>query len=321
MRSRKLNFGIVALSVATISTLVGALIVAPSNAAEKRVTIAIIAHGDGGSFWSVAKKGALAAGKETRSTVTWYGSNNDAVKQAQLIEAAITKKVSGIAVSVPNYGAIKAAIAKAIAAGIPVVTLNSGSGDFEKLGAITHVGQDEKIAGNGAGKQFKAAGAKNLLCVIHETGNSALEDRCGGAKETFGGTVTNLYVKGNSDPTTTVNQVSAKLTADKTIDAVLSLDPDIALNVLAAKTSSGSTAKIGTFDLSANVVAAIKAGTVMFAVDQQQYLQGYLAVSFLVLNIKNANTVGGGLPVMTGPGFVTKANAATVEALAKAGTR
>jgi len=315
------RFRIAAVSLVAVTALVGALVVAPANAAEKRLTITLISHCDGGSFWSVAKKGALAAGTDTRVVVSWQCSNNDAVKQAQLIETAVTKKVDGIAVSVPNYGAIKAAVAKAVKAGIPVVTFNSGSADFEKLGAITHVGQDETVAGNGAGKQFKAAGLKNLLCVIHETGNSSLEDRCAGAKATFGGTVTNMYVKGHSDPTTTVNQISAKLTADKTIDAVLTLDPDIALNALDAKTSAGSSAKIGTFDLSAGVVAAIKAGTIMFGVDQQQYLQGYLAVSFLVLNVRNANTVGGGLPVMTGPGFVTKDNAAKVEALAKAGTR
>jgi simple sugar transport system substrate-binding protein len=199
--------------------------------------------------------------------------------------------------------------------------LNSGSNDFKALGAITHVGQDESVAGAGAGEKFQAAGGKSLLCVIHEQGNQGLEQRCAGAKTTFTGTVEILYVKGKSDITTTTSQIAAKLSAVKTIDSVLTLDPDISIAGANAIKTAGSTAKLATFDLSAPVVAAIKAGKILFAIDQQQFLQGYLAVSFLYLNITNANTVGGGLPVMTGPGFVTKANAAKVEALAKAGTR
>jgi simple sugar transport system substrate-binding protein len=238
-----------------------------------------------------------------------------------LIDAAVTKKVDGIAISLPSATALQASVRRAIAAGIPVITLNSGENDFKALGAITHVGQDESVAGAGAGEKLKAAGAKSLLCVIHEQGNSGLEQRCNGAKTTFGGTVEVLYVKGKSDINTTSSQISAKLSAKKTIDAVLTLDPDIAMAAAAAIKTAGSTAKLATFDMSGPVVAAIKAGTVLFAVDQQQYLQGYLAVTFLYLNITNANTVGGGLPVMTGPGFVDKTNVKKVEALAKAGSR
>lgn len=311
---------ILAVSLTAVSALIGASM-APAGAASSRLTIAVITHGDNGSFWSVAKKGALEAGKEMGVNVKWQGTNNDAQKQAQLIDAAVTQKVSGIAISVPNVGAIRASVKKAIAAGIPVVTLNSGSADFLALGAITHVGQDEGIAGQGAGTKLKAAGIKNLLCVIHEQGNKGLEDRCAGAKATLGGTVTSLYVKGKSDPTTTANQISAKLSSDKTIDGVLTLDPDIALTALGAIKTAGSKAVLATFDMSPAVMTAIKAGTILFAIDQQQYLQGFLAVAFLVLNIRNANTVGGGLPVLTGPGFITKANVDKVSALVKAGTR
>jgi simple sugar transport system substrate-binding protein len=291
-----------------------------ANAAPK-ITIAVITHGDNGSFWSVVKKGALAAGKDLNVNVNYQGSNDDPLKQAQLIDAAVTRKVGGIAISVPNAGAIRASVQRAIKAGIPVVTLNSGSNDYLSLGAITHVGQDEKIAGQGAGTKFKASGLKSLLCVIHEQGNSALEDRCSGAKSTFGGQVATLYVKGKADINTTTSQIAAKLSAEKTIDAVLTLDPDIAMAAVTAIKTAGSSAKLATFDLSGPVVGAIKAGKILFAIDQQQYLQGYLSVVFLALFVRNANTVGGGLPVMTGPGFVTKANVAKVAALAKAGTR
>ncbi len=310
------------LTVASIiAAATGVAGFAPAASAAPKITIAVITHGDNGSFWSVAKKGALAAGKDMNVKVTYEGSNNDPQKQAQLIDAAVTKKVSGIAISVPNAGAIRASVKRAIKAGIPVITLNSGSADFQSLGAITHVGQDEKVAGQGAGTKLKESGLKSLLCVIHEQGNSGLEDRCNGAKSTFGGKVETLYVKGTADINTTTSQISAKLSADKTIDAVLALNPDIAIAGVNAVKTAGSSAKVATFDLSAPVVAAIKAGTILFAIDQQQYLQGYLPVVFLALYLRNANTVGGGLPVMTGPGFVTKANVNQVAALAKAGTR
>jgi simple sugar transport system substrate-binding protein len=311
------------IAVAGVIAAAASLVaVAPTaTATPRRITIAVITHGDNGSFWSVAKKGALAAGRALRITVDYQGANNDLQKQAQLIDAAVTKKVDGIAISLPSATALQASVRRAIAAGIPVITLNSGENDFKALGAITHVGQDESVAGAGAGEKLKAAGAKSLLCVIHEQGNSGLEQRCNGAKTTFGGTVEVLYVKGKSDINTTSSQISAKLSAKKTIDAVLTLDPDIAMAAAAAIKTAGSTAKLATFDMSGPVVAAIKAGTVLFAVDQQQYLQGYLAVTFLYLNITNANTVGGGLPVMTGPGFVDKTNVKKVEALAKAGSR
>jgi len=288
---------------------------------SSKITIAVITHGDGGSFWSVAKKGAEDAGKAMGVTVNYQESNNDPQKQAQLIEAAVTAGVQGIAVSASNPDAIKDALARAKAAGIPIVTLNSGSTVYKQLGAITHVGQDEEVAGEGAGEQLKNAGAKKLLCVIHEQNNVGLQSRCAGAAKTFGGSVEDFQVTGTSDPTKTANEIAAKLQADTSIDAVLALNPDIAMAAVEAISTAGSSAKLATFDLSGDAVKAIESGKILFAVDQQQYLQGYLPVVFLTLYNRNANTVGGGLPVMTGPGFVTKDNAAKVAALATAGTR
>lgn len=289
-------------------------------AAASELKIAMVTHGDGGSFWSVAKKGAQDGAKAMGVTLDYQESNNDPQKQAQLIDAAVSAGVKGLAVSVPNPDAIKDALAKAEAAGIPIVTLNSGSTVFKELGAVTHVGQDEKIAGQGAGTQLKDAGAKKLLCVIHEQNNTGLQDRCAGAKSTFGD-VTDFQVTGTADPTKTANELAAKLQADSSFDAVLALNPDIAMAAVEALGTAGSTAKLATFDLSGDVVKAIQDGKILFAVDQQQYLQGYLPVVFLTLYNSNANTVGGGQPVLTGPGFVTKDNAAKVESLAKAGTR
>jgi simple sugar transport system substrate-binding protein len=288
---------------------------------SKDLTIAMVTHGDGGSFWAVAKKGAEDGAKAEGVELKYSESNNDPEKQAQLIEAAVTEKVDGLAVSAPNPDAIKGAVQKAVKAGIPVVTLNSGAEESADLGAFTHVGQTETIAGRGAGEKLDAAGAKKILCVIHEQGNVGLNQRCEGVKDGFGGSVENLQVAGTNDISTTLTEIQSKLESDKSIDGVLALNPDIAIAARDAVQGASSNAKVATFDLSGDVVKSIQDGSILFAVDQQQYLQGYLPIVFLTLNKTNANTVGGGQPVLTGPGFVEKSNAATVQKLAYAGTR
>jgi len=288
---------------------------------SKDLTIAMVTHGDGGSFWAVAKKGAEDGAKAEGVELKYSESNNDPEKQAQLIEAAVTEKVDGLAVSAPNPDAIKGAVQKAVKAGIPVVTLNSGAEESADLGAFTHVGQTETIAGRGAGEKLDAAGAKKILCVIHEQGNVGLNQRCEGVKDGFGGSVENLQVAGTNDISTTLTEIQSKLESDKSIDGVLALNPDIAIAARDAVQGASSNAKVATFDLSGDVVKSIQDGSILFAVDQQQYLQGYLPIVFLTLNNTNANTVGGGQPVLTGPGFVEKSNAATVQKLAEAGTR
>ena len=291
------------------------------QAQSKDLTIAMVTHGDGGSFWAVAKKGAEDGAKAEGVELKYSESNNDPEEQAQLIEAAVTEKVDGLAVSAPNPDAISGAVQKAVKAGIPVVTLNSGADESAALGALTHVGQTETIAGRGAGEKLKEAGVKKLLCVIHEQGNVGLNQRCEGAKDGFGDSVENLQVAGTADVSTTLTEIQSKLESDKSIDGVLALNPDIAVAARDAAQGASSKAKVATFDLSGDVVAAVQDGSILFAVDQQQYLQGYLPVVFLTLNNTNANTVGGGQPVLTGPGFVTKENAATVQKLAEDGTR
>jgi simple sugar transport system substrate-binding protein len=285
------------------------------------LTIAVITHGEGDTFWAVAKKGAEQAGEDMGVTVKYSESDNDPQKQAQLIESAVTEKVNGIATSNPNTDALRDPLKKAVDAGIPVITLNSGQGDFADLGAITHVGQDESVAGEAAGNRLAEAAGGKLLCVVHEQGNTGLEERCAGAKKGFGGEVENVQVKGVADIATSTTELQSKLQSDQDVTAVLTLNPDIAVAARDAIAGGNSEAKLATFDLSGDVVKAVKAGEIEFAVDQQQYLQGYLPVVFLTLFNTNANTVGGGLPVLTGPGFVDKANADTVEDLATEGTR
>lgn len=289
--------------------------------AGRDLTIAMVTHGDGGSFWAVAKKGAEQAAEDMGVKLNYTESDNDPQKQAQMIDAAISQKVDGIAVSAPNPDAIKGSLKKAVDAGIPVITLNSGADVYKDLGAITHIGQDEVVAGRAAGEKLKAAGVKKILCVIHEQSNIGLNQRCDGVKEGFGGDVENLQVKGSADIATTQTELKTKLQSDKSVDGVMTLNPDIAAAAATAIKDASSSAKLGTFDQSADVIKGINDGSILFAVDQQQYLQGYLPVTFLTLYKENLNTVGGGAPVLTGPGFIDKSNASEVEKLAAAGTR
>jgi simple sugar transport system substrate-binding protein len=282
--------------------------------------IAVVTHGGpGDTFWSVVKAGAEKAGKDMGDSVS-YQSDGDPQKQAQLIDAAVNQKVDGLVVSMANPDALKASIQKAVSAGIPVITINSGQERSAEFGAITHVGQDEGIAGQGAGARLKSEGVTKLLCVIHEAGNIGLEQRCSGAKEALGGQVENLQVDGK-DLQSAQATMRSKLQSDKSVDGVLTLNPGVAAVAVTAVGESGSSAKLATFDLNTEVVTAITGDKISFAVDQQQYQQGYLPVVLLTQYKANLNTVGGGRPVLTGPGFVTKDNAAKVADLAKAGTR
>jgi simple sugar transport system substrate-binding protein len=285
------------------------------------LTIAVITHGDGGSFWAVAKKGAEDAAEDLGVTLRYSESNNDAQTQAQMIEAAVTEKVDGLAVSAPDPEAISSAVRQAVEADIPVVTLNSGLDAYRDLGAITHVGQTEGIAGEAAGQALADGGAKKLLCVIHEQGNISLNDRCDGAAKGFGGEVENMQVKGTADVQTSLTEIQSKLQADKSFDAVLALNPDIAVAARDAIQGANSEATLATFDLSGDVIQSVSDGEIAFAVDQQQYLQGYLPVQMLMLYKRNLSTIGGGQPVLTGPSLVTRETAGRVQALAEDGLR
>jgi len=284
--------------------------------------LCMVTHGDGGGFWSVAKAGALKAAEDLGVDFDYQESNNDAEAQAQLIEADVAAGCQGIAISAPNPDAIKDAMGKATAAGIPMVTMNSGSSVFRELGAFTHVGQDEIIAGREAGLKFKEAGATKILCPIQEQNNIGLQERCDGAKETFGN-VENLQLSaGLADLAKSQAEIQAKLESDPTIDGVFALNADIATAAaLPAALAVDRGVMVGTVDLSGDAVQAIADGQIMFAIDQQQYAQGYMSVVLLYLNVLNGHELGGGLPMYTGPGFVTKENASLVQKLAANGTR
>lgn len=290
------------------------------GAGKYGLKIAVVTHGaTGDAFWSIVKAGVEQAGKDMGNTVT-YSSDGDPQKQAQLIDAAVNQKVNGLVVSLANPAALKASVEKAMAAGIPVITINSGSTESKAYGALTHVGQEESVAGQAAGAGLKNAGAKNTICVIHEAGNVGLEQRCAGVKTGLGGTTTNIQVDNNNLPAAQAT-IKAKLQADPSIDGVVTLGGQVAAIAVTAIGEANSAAKLATFDLNADVAKAVQSGKILFAVDQQPYLQGYLPITMLSLYKTNLNVLGGGQTVLTGPTLVTKENAAQIEKLAASGTR
>jgi simple sugar transport system substrate-binding protein len=280
----------------------------------------VITHGSAGdAFWDVVQNGAEAAGEDLGISVD-YQSDGDPQRQAQLIDAAVNQDVDGIVVSMANPDAIQDSVEAAVAAGIPVVTINSGGDRSAEFGAIGHVGQDERIAGQGAGGQLKENGATGILCVVHEAGNIGLDERCSGAAQGFGGDFTVIQVDIN-DLQGAQSTITSQLQASPNLDAVLTLNSAVAAVAVAAAGDAGSDAQVATFDLNADVIAGIQEGDITFAVDQQQYEQGYLPVVMLKLFAENRNTVGGGQPVLTGPGIVDAENVDEIADLASAGTR
>ncbi|MFP3987081.1 substrate-binding domain-containing protein [Streptomyces sp. E11-3] len=285
-----------------------------------RLKIAMVTHsGDGDTFWDIVKSGAeKAAAKDNVEFL--YAHDDEAKEQAQLVQSYIDKKVDGIVVTLAKPKAMKDVLAKAAAAGIPVVTINSGGQFSQAYGALTHIGQDEAVAGEAVGDELTKRGLKKALCVIHEQGNVSLEDRCAGVKKTFDGSTENLNVTGTNMPETQ-STIQAKLESAKDIDVVVTLGAPFAEAAAAAKKDANSKAEIDTFDLNADVVGQLKAKDIGFAVDQQPYLQGYLAVDELWLYKTNANVIGGGKPVLTGPAIVTEKDVPQLEKLTENGTR
>jgi simple sugar transport system substrate-binding protein len=285
----------------------------------QKFTVAMITHEQpGDSFWDKIRAGAQQAAKDTGIDLK-YSNNNDSGQQATLVQNAIDSKVNGIAVTLAYPDAVGPVAQKAVQAGIPVVGFNSGINDYTKYGIDMYFGSDEDVAGQAVGTRMAQAGGGKAICVIQEQGHVALETRCAGVKKTFPNTE-NLQVTGTDLPS--VQQtIGAKLQQDPSINWVVTLGAPYALAALQAKTDAGSQAKIATFDLNADAANAIKDKKIEFSVDQQPYVQGYMAVTSLFLNLTNGNDIGGGKPVLTGPSFVDSTNIDKIATYAANNTR
>ena len=284
-----------------------------------RFTVAMVTHqAPGDSFWDKVQAGAIVAAAKDNIDLK-YSADPTAPGQATLVQNAVDSKVDGIATTFVNPDAMKGAMQSATEANIPVVGLNAGINQYKELGAIMYFGSDETVAGEAVGKKIADAGAKHPLCVIQEQGSVSLEARCAGVKTNAPGTE-NIQVDGTDIPSVT-STIGAKLQQDPSIDYVVALGASYALAAQQSIADAGSTAKLVTFDLNADVAKQIQDGKILFSVDQQPWLQGYMAVDSLWFYLTNKNDLGGGLPVLTGPSFVDSKNIADILKYAANNTR
>ena len=282
-------------------------------------TIAMVTHETpGDSFWDIVRAGAEQAAQNTGIDLK-YSNDPDAGRQATLIQNAVDSKVDGIATTLVTPDALAGSVKAAADAGIPVVGLNAGIDDYQRLGADMYFGSDETTAGEAAGERLAAEGAKHPLCVIHQAGSVSLEARCAGVAAGVPGTE-NLQVNGTDDAAV-VATLQAKLAQDPSIDYIVSLGAPIALDAIRAMDASGSEAKLVTFDLNQEAAQAIQDGKIEFSVDQQPYMQGFMAITSLYLAVKNGNDLGGGQAVLTGPSFVDSENIDQILPFVANGTR
>jgi len=292
---------------------------------SRDLRIVVVTHGQASDpFWSVVANGVNQARDDLGIEVEYNAPETfDMVAMSQLIDTAVASEPDGLVVSIPDADALGASIEAAVAAGIPVVSINSGSDVYKDLGILTHVGQTELEAGIGAGERMAAAGVTNTICVNQEVGNVALDLRCQGFAEGLGGVPSEVVAVNLTDPAGAQAAIEAALAADDTIDGILTLGPTGADPALAALEASGraGSVSIATFDLSENVLTALGDGTMLFAIDQQQYLQGYLGVLIVTQFAQYGLLPGGGGPIFTGPGFVTQDTAAQVIELSAEGIR
>ncbi len=292
------------------------------TAHAKDPTIIVVSHGQASDpFWSIVKNGAAQASKDSHVTMDYRAPETfDMVAMGQLIDAAVNQHPDGLVVSIPDADALGPSIKRAVAAGIPVISMNSGITAAPQLGVLLHVGQEELSAGRMVGAEIKKRGGTHVLCVNHEVGNVSLDQRCQGVAEGFGGKVTVLPT--STDPAETEAKIRAALSSDPSINVVLGLSAPLVGEPAVTAVQGmglGGKVKVASYDLSAGFLQAIVDGKAEFAVDQQPYLQGYLPVSFLALKARYGLIPVGN--VASGPTFVTKADAAQVIKLSAAGIR
>jgi simple sugar transport system substrate-binding protein len=299
----------------------------PGAAEREGIRIVVVTHGQPADpFWSVVSNGVRAAARDLGVRVEYQApSTFDMVEMSDLIHAAVASRPSGLVVSIPDPDALEGAIRAAVAAGVPVISINSGGDVFRELGALAHVGQTEYEAGYGAGERMADGGARLALCVNQEVGNVALDLRCTGFRDALvaaGGSVRVLAVE-LADPDGTRQRIAAALRADPAIDGLLTLATIAAEPALQALDEAGRAGAVifGTFDLSPDVLAAVRDDRMAFAIDQQQYLQGYLPVVALTKYLETGAMPGGGEVIRTGPGFVTPATAEAVMEWTRRGVR
>lgn len=298
-----------------------------SNTNRSATRIVAITHGQSSDpFWAVVANGAGDAAEDLGVRLEYQAPTSfDMVRMSELIDAAVASRPGALIVSIPDPAALAGSIRAAVAAGIPTIGVNAGVDAWRSLGLLAYLGQTEYEAGHAAGVQLAGAGARRVLCINHEVGNISQDERCRGlaaALQAAGGMTTVLAVD-LADPDDAQQRIRSALGRDAAIDAMLALGPAGAPPALAALRATNRLGSVhfGTFDLEPEVLRSITAGDMLFAIDQQPYLQGYLAVVLLTKYLETGTMPGGGDIIRTGPSFVTRENAESVLRLTEQGIR
>ncbi|QIM17618.1 sugar ABC transporter substrate-binding protein [Leucobacter coleopterorum] len=279
----------------------------------EKLKVALITHqAPGDTFWDIVRSGAENAA-DLNNIELLYSSDPDGARQAQLVQQAVDQKVDGIVVTLAKADAMSGEVKKAVDAGIPVFSINAGEEEYKAMGVLAHFGQNEFIAGQAVGEQLNKEGSKKAVCVIQEQGHVGLEARCAGLKDTYKGASEILYVNGQ-DMTSVASTITSKLQTNADIDFVVTLGAPFAMTAIDAITDAKSSAKLATTDLNTDVYKALGDGRVVFASDQQPWLQGYSAVEAVRLYKQGGYVLGGGQAVLTGPSIINKDNLNTVSA-------
>ncbi len=308
--------GVVAAATAALAIGLGA-----AQAADK-LRVVFVTHGQAGDpYWNAVKNGVTEAGRQFGADVQYEAPETfDMSQMAKMIDAAVASRPDGLVVSIPDGDALGPSIKGAVAAGIPVIGIDSGLTVFSKLGVSGYLGQDEYLAGVAVGQRLAAAGATHILCINHEVGNVDLDNRCRGIGDGSKVKVTVLPVP--TDPNEVKARVSSALQQDKTIDALQALGPLGAVPMLRAVEETDSRGRLkamATFDMTPEVLEKVEDGTLLFATDAQQFMMGYLPVVMFRLYKDYGVMPTQAWP--TGPGFITKADAGKVLELSKKGYR
>jgi simple sugar transport system substrate-binding protein len=294
---------------------------APTRAASG-VRIAVVTHGQASSpFWAIVRNGVEAAARQMDVVVNYRAPDVYSVQRMEaLIDQAIASHPDGLVVSIPEPG-VAPAIRRAVRAGIPVVSINSGSDVYRKLGVLAHVGQPEEPAGFDAGRRLAEAGARRVLCVNQQVGNQGLDARCRGLARAMRASGGRSRVFGIDDQSPATPRRIAEAVRSGRIDGLLTLNSTGAMLAVKAAHQVGRPVKVATFDLGPDVLRAVQRHELLFAVDQQAYLQGYLPIVLLTQRARYGLFPARGDLVPTGPNFVTAADAGKAIELSKRSIR
>jgi simple sugar transport system substrate-binding protein len=274
--------------------------------------IAVVTHGQASSpFWTIVRTGVQAAERQVSAQVDYEAPDVYSLERMiELIDEAVASEPDGLVVSIPEPG-LGPAIRRAVKAGIPVVSINSGNDVYRELGVLAHVGQPEGRAGHAAGRRLARAGVRRALCVNQQVGNLGLDARCAGlarAMREAGGTSSVLGVDDQS--AATPRRIGAAVVQGR-IDGILAANATSGLQAVegVARVKRTPQVSVAAFDLGPEVLAAVRDGKMLFAVDQQPYLQGYLPVIMLANRARYGLLPAQGDVVATGANFVTRENA------------